>query len=96
VLVLSRYKNWQKRNLECKMRVLDTAGTDKIEIKVQPNKASKYNHFFEQNGLILAYYAYNNSFTEVIPEKYKIIKAILNKISSITKTKETQQEVWKQ
>ncbi|NIM16099.1 MAG: radical SAM protein [Candidatus Aminicenantes bacterium] len=59
------------------MKVLEKAKTVKKEIKVQPYKSSKYNHFFEQNGFILAYNAYTNCFAEVTPEKYKIIKAIL-------------------
>jgi uncharacterized protein len=41
-------------------------------------KPSRYNHFFEaEDGHVLAYNAFSNSFARVTPEKYKIIKEIL-------------------
>ncbi len=42
-------------------------------------KASRYNHFFkEENGIVMAYNAFSNSFATINEEQYNMIMAIFN------------------
>lgn len=60
------------------MKISDNNIKDvKKEVRENQLKASRYNHFFDENELVLAYNAYTNCFAEVTPENYKIIEAIL-------------------